>query len=267
MTVFGVEGKAGYSATLGPLLLGLLAGLIVVWRRLSADERRTLGWMGLFAGLLYAVWLWGVARSDLLLQSRLLLPIFPLLALAAALALQRMQVLDTRSLSLSWLVKAIIVLVLALNAVVLSANFVQEHALAPLLGTESRADYVARRVGTAYMAAMRQVNSLPPESKTLFLWEPRTYHCQHDCAPDSLYDNLVYLVRQYGSASVLAQALASQGVTHVLLNRKIMDMAVEAKGDPITAGDLAVWVDLQANYLRPVYEDGVMYTLYAVGTQ
>jgi 4-amino-4-deoxy-L-arabinose transferase-like glycosyltransferase len=264
MAVLGSEGKVGYSATLGPLLLALVPGLIAVWRHLSADDRRSLGWMGLFGGVLYAVWLWGVARSGLLMQSRLLLPIFPLLALAAALVLQLLRVLDTRALSLSWLVKATVALVLALNAVMLSTNLVQDRPLAPLLGVESRADYLARHTGTAYVAAMQHVNDLPAGSKTFFLWEPRTYHCQKACLPDSLYDNLVYLVRQHGTAAGIAQAFASLGVTHVLLNRAIMDVAVKEGGDPISAGDLHVWDDLQAGYLRPVYEDGVMYGLFEV---
>ena len=266
MTVFGVEGGAGYSATLGPLLLGLLPALIAVWRYLTAHERRALGWMGLFAGALCAVWMWGAARSVLLTQSRLLLPIFPLLALAAALVMQRAPTLDTRSVSVSWLVKSALALVLALNAFALGARFAHERPMAPLLGVESRADYGARRTGTAYAAAMQQVNRVrvPSGSVTLFLWEPRTYDCQRACLPDSLYDNLVYLVRQHGNAAALAQALATQGVTHVLVNHKIMDMAVAEGGDPITASDLAVWADLRTNYLRPVYEDGVAYTLYEV---
>jgi hypothetical protein len=132
------------------------------------------------------------------------------------------------------------------------------------VGVESRTDYVARRAGTAYTAAMQQVNALPPTARTLFLWEPRTYHCQGACLPDSLYDNLVYLVRQHGSAAAMANWFATQGITHVLLNQRIMDMALNEGGDPISAGDLAVWAELQTRYLQPVYDDGVMYTLYEV---
>ena len=104
----------------------------------------------------------------------------------AALVLLRVPALDTRRLSASWLVKAAVALVLGLNALVLGTTFVQEQPLAPLLGVESRADYVARRTGTAYTAAFQHVNALPPQSKTLFLWEPRTYACTGICLPDSL---------------------------------------------------------------------------------
>jgi len=57
MTIFGIEGKAGYQATLGPLLLALLPGLLCLWRGISREEKRSLAWMGLFAGVLYAIWL------------------------------------------------------------------------------------------------------------------------------------------------------------------------------------------------------------------
>jgi 4-amino-4-deoxy-L-arabinose transferase-like glycosyltransferase len=267
MTIFGSEGLAGYQATLGPLLLVLVPGLLVLWPRLSSTERCGLGWLGLFGGVLYAVWLWGIARSALLVQSRLLLPVFPLLALAAALVLQRLRGMDTRVLSVSWLVKAGVALVLAFNLVTLTSRFARDNPPAALLGVESRFDYVGRRVGTAYAAALDQVNALPPGAQILFLWEPRTYHCRRACLPDSLYDNLVYLVRQHGSAAGLAEALAAQGVTHVLLNRQVMETAVAEGSDPIGDGDLAIWHELQADYLRPVYDDGVMYALYAVVRQ
>lgn len=262
MTIFGSEGLAGYQATLGPLLLALVPAIVLLWRQLSSAERRGLGWLGLFGGVLYAVWLWGAARSALLMQSRLLLPVFPLMALAAALVLRRLPALDTRALSVSWLTRVTLTLVLVLNLLTLAIQFVGHNPLAPLVGVESRLDYVGRRVGTAYTAALQQVNALPEGSRVLFLWEPRTYHCRTACLPDSLYDNLVYLVRQHGDASNLAQALQAQGVTHVLLNHQIMDLAVAEGSDPIGERDLAVWSDLHSRFLRPVYDDGVMYTLY-----
>lgn len=264
MTIFGSEGLAGYQATLGPLLLALVPGLLLLWPHLSNTERRGLGWLGLFGGVLYAVWLWGVARSALLVQSRLLLPVFPLLALAAALVLHRLRGLDTRALSVSWLIKAGLALVLAFNLVALVTRFTRDNPLASLTGAESRLDYVGRRAGTAYTAAFQQVNALPPDARVLFLWEPRTYHCHGACLPDSLYDNLVYLVRQHANADDLARALAEQGVTHILLNRQVMAIAMAEDSDPIDEHDLAVWADLQADFLQPVYADGVMYTLFAL---
>ena len=262
MTIFGTEGLAGYQATLGPLLLALVPVLVLVWRHLSDTERRGLGWLGLFGGVLYAVWLWGVARSALLMQSRLLLPVFPLLALAAALVLNRLGALDTRALSLSWLVKAGTALVLVFNLFAGGIQFAHDNPLAPLVGVETRFDYVGRRIGTTYTAALQQVNALSPESKVLFLWEPRTYHCHTACLPDSLYDNLVYLVRQHGDADALARALAGEGFTHVLVNRAVMDLAVTEGSDPIGDRDLAVWHDLESRHLQRIYADGVTYVLY-----
>ena len=262
MTIFGIEGRAGYQATLGALLLALLPAVLVEWRHLNAEEKRGLGWIALFAGILYAIWLWGVARSALLMQSRLLLPIFPLLTLVAALVLQRLPALNTRAFSVSWVLRMAVALVLVLHAFTVIDRFVQDHPLSPLFGNESRSDYVGRRVGTAYIAAMQHINTLPESAKILFLWEPRTYHCQRICSPDSLYDNLVYLVRQYGKAPQVSQALNGQGITHVLLNRAIFEIAVREGNDPISPGDLSVLADLQAHYLESVYDDGVAYVLY-----
>ena len=267
MTVLGTEGKEGYSATLGPLMLAVAPLLALVWPRLERSERRSfrsLAWIGVFTGVLYAVWLWGVARSNLLMQSRLLLPVFPLVALMAALALRRLPALNLPALSVSWLVKAALSLVLALEALSLGTAFVRDRPLAPLLGLETRADYAARRMGTAYAAAIQQVNDLPPGSVTLFLWEPRTYHCRQACIPDSLYDNLVHLASRHSQAQGVVDELRAQRVTHVLLNHQIMELAVAASNDPIRPADLAVLSELQARVLHPVYADGVMYTLYAL---
>jgi 4-amino-4-deoxy-L-arabinose transferase-like glycosyltransferase len=262
MTIFGVEGRAGYQATLGPLLLALLPAILAEWRHLNHEEKRGLGWIALFGGTLYAIWLWGVARSALLMQSRLLLPIFPLVGLAAALALHRLPALDTRALSISWMFRVAIALVLALHVFTVVSNFIRDHPFAPLLGSEARNAYVGRRVGTAYTAVMQSISELPESAKILFLWEPRTYHCQRVCLPDSLYDNLVYWVRQYGEMSHLIRALSTQGVTHVLLNRAIFEAAVQQGSDPISSEALNVLAELQAHHLESIYDDGVAYVLY-----
>lgn len=262
MTIFGIEGKAGYQATLGPLLLVLMPVILAEWRYLRQEEKRGLGWIALFSGVLYVVWLWGVARSALLMQSRLLLPIFPLMGLVAALALQRLPALDTRALSISWVFRVAVALVLALHAFATVNRFVHDHPGAALLGGEARDAYVGRRVGTAYTAVMQHLNALPKTARILFLWEPRTYHCPRVCLPDSLYDNLVYLVRQYGGAARLVQALSTQGITHVLLNRAIFGVAVREGSDPIPPEALHVLAELQAHHLESIYDDEVAYVLY-----
>ncbi|MCS7260921.1 MAG: glycosyltransferase family 39 protein, partial [Anaerolineae bacterium] len=259
MTIFGIEGRAGYQATLGPLLLALAPVILATWRHLHREEKRGLGWITLFSGVLYAVWLWGVARSALLMQSRLLLPIFPLVGLVAALALQRLPALDTRTFSVSWVFRAATALVLVLHLFTTVSSLVQDRPLAALLGGEPRSAYVSRRVGSAYTAAMERINTLPESANILFLWEPRTYHCQRVCLPDSLYDNLVYLVRQHGEAPRLSQALSAQGITHLLLNRAIFEVAVQEGSDPIPSQALKVLKELQAHHLESIYDDGVAY--------
>ena len=264
MTVYGVEGKEGYSATLGPLLLALVPGLIALWPGLPSRARRPLAWMGLFGGVLYLVWLWGVARSLLLMQSRLLFPVLPLLALVTAFVLHRIKAMDRPAISVSWVVKTAVTLILVLNAFVLGTRFLGDRPLAPVLGVELRADYVARHMGTAYAAAIRQINSLPATSRTLFLWEPRTYHCLGSCLPDSLYDNLVHFAVRYGDARRVSEEMRARGITHVLLNHKIMTLAVAAGDDPITPEHLDLLADMQDQFLYPIYDDGVAYSLYQI---
>jgi hypothetical protein len=161
-------------------------------------------------------------------------------------------------------VKTAVTLILVLNAFVLGTRFVGDSPLAPVLGVEPRADYVARHMGTAYMAAIQQINRLPPTSRTIFLWEPRTYHCQRHCVPDSLYDNLAHFAIRYGDARRVSEEMRARGITHVLLNHKIMTVAVAAGDDPITPKHLDVLAHMQDHFLYPIYDDGVAYTLYRI---
>jgi 4-amino-4-deoxy-L-arabinose transferase-like glycosyltransferase len=260
-TILGSEGGEPYDATIGPLLLVAAPLLFVAWRSLKPGERATTGHLLFFFGVNYGLWLIGMARSALLVQTRLLLPVFGVAAVLGAAGLDRLTALRRPQLDAGWLVRAVVSLTLALLLFSTLAAFLRSNPLPVALGLEARDDYLARRLGI-YHLALQGVNALPSGSRVVFLWEPRSYACRVDCWPDALLDRFLHMAHLYPDADAIARAWAQDGVTHVLLYRSGMQAIVEAKFDPVTPRDLAVMADLQSRHLSPVGEWGDAYVLY-----
>lgn len=263
-TVWGVEGAAGYSATIGPLFLALLPCLFLVWRGLLPEKRRWLGAAAVFCGVLYLFWLWGVARTALLLQTRLLFPAFGVLALIVGAAVEGLRALPSRPLDLAWLTRAIVagVLALALTGTFLSTS--QGRPLEVLLGHETQEDFLARRLGW-YYAMIEFVNQeLPPDAVVLFLWEPRSYHCQVRCWPDALLDRWLHTTHIHGyDATAIADDWRTEGVTHVLLYRVGYRAITDAGFDPVIEADQVALAQLFTEEMVQMADFGGAYELYA----
>jgi 4-amino-4-deoxy-L-arabinose transferase-like glycosyltransferase len=262
-TIWGVEGGAGYSATIGPLYLVLLPLLLLVWRRFSPARRRWLGAAAGFCGVVYGFWLWGVARTALLVQTRLLFPVFGLLALMAGAAVEGLKDLARRPIRLDWLTRAVVVGVLTLTLIGTLLAAARDQPLQVLLGFESEEDFLARRLGW-YAAAIEQINQeLPEESVVLFLWEPRSYHCAKDCLPDALLDRWLHTIYLHGrNSDSVASAWREEGITHVLLHRAGLDLILEAQFDPVLPEDLDLLDRLQDEHLSLMESFGSAYELY-----
>jgi len=268
-TVWSVEGGLGYSATIGPLFLAFGPVLVFTWRRLYPGQRRWLKAALVFSGVLYAFWLWGIARSALLIQTRLLFPAFGLLALVAGTAVEGLQMLPRRPLHVGWLARVIIVGVLALMLVETGLGLVRDRPFPVLVGYESRNDFLARRLGWYYPAMQYLSTELPRGSVVLFLWEPRSYYCRGEveCLPDALLDRWLHTTRLYGTdANAIALSWRKQGVTHVLLYRLGYKMIREAGFDPLTEADMAALDDLQAHDLTLIESFSDAYELYALSS-
>jgi hypothetical protein len=264
-TILGTEGTPLYEATVGPLLLTSAALLVVVWRSLSKEERAVGGHMLLFFGVNYAVWLNGLARTALLLQTRLLFPVLGVVAVIGGVALDRLKALRRPQLDVCWLARAVVSLTLALLLFSTLARFLQTNPLPVVLGLESRDDYLGRRLGWYYVAMEDMDQVLPPDAVVLFLWEPRSYHCRVQCWPDALLDRFLHSTYLYGTdAGTIAAAWRAQGFTHVLLHRTGYEAIVEAGFDPVTPADVQTLAALVDGYLQPVAGWGDAYELYAL---
>ena len=146
-TVLGTEGGEPFDATIGPLLLAAAPVLVFVWEGLEREERAVGGYLLWFFGVSYALWLVGLARSALLAQTRLLLPVFGVLAVLGAVALDRLQYLRRPQLAVDWLARTAVSLTLALLLFSTLTTFLQVNPLPVVLGLESQEAYLARRLG------------------------------------------------------------------------------------------------------------------------
>jgi hypothetical protein len=262
MTVLGIQGAESYDATTGPVLLTVIPLLALVWRKIAAEERRVIGYALLVCLIQYLFWLYGVAQSALLVQTRLLFPIFALLALLAGYTVDKLALLTRRAFSLQWFVTTALLLALGLNAVSSALHFISDSPLPYLTGFESKESYLARHLGLHYTTMVHINENLPPSAKILFLWEPRSYYCQRDCWPDALLDKFKHLTYKYHDAEGIAEYLHREGVTHLLLYQSGLEYILEAQFDPITPDDVAILTALQEDYLRLIHDEGGAYLLY-----
>jgi 4-amino-4-deoxy-L-arabinose transferase-like glycosyltransferase len=261
--ILGTEGTDFYDATIGPLLFPSVALLVVIWGGLEQEERAILGHLFLFFGVNYVLWLNGLARTALLFRTRFLFLTFGVLAVMGGVALERLRSLRRPSLDVAWLVRAVVSLALALLLFSTSIGFLHINPLPVLVGLESRDSYLSRRLGW-YYAVVQDINQeMPADAVVLFLWEPRSYHCQGECWPDALLDRFLHTTHRYGyDAEAIAAAWREEGVTHVLLHQAGLEAILAAEFDPVTPEDLETLEDLRAGYLLPVREWGNAYVLY-----
>ena len=150
---------------------------------------------------------------------------------------------------------------LALTIVDVGLFTLNINPLPYLAGLETREAYLTRRLGPHYATMQRINEGLPAEAAVVFLWEPRSYYCQHDCQPDSILDTFPHLVHQYGSAEDIVQAWQQAGVTHVLIHRSGLDFVLDESPDVI---DTTVLAELESHFLRPVFDMAGVYQVYAL---
>lgn len=260
-TMWGVEGKVGYAATIGPLFLLLTPLTLLGWRTFDRGQRTCLSDQFVVIGVAYAAWIYGLASSIALLQSRLLIPIFPLLALIGAGALQVIGRWDLPNLSLRRLASVMIALVLIMTGVKVTLDLGRSSVLPVLSGGVSREQYLTGVLGW-YHEAVKAINELEPDATTLFLWEPRALYCRTTCWPDAMVDNFVHARRTLGPARALADHWRAEGVDYLLIWNAGYEAARQLALNPITPEDEQALRQLIQEELELIADYGGVYQLY-----
>jgi hypothetical protein len=264
-TVLGTEGTVLYEATIGPLLLPSVFLLIFVWRGFDREQRSVIGYLILFFGVNYVLWLNGLARTAMLLRARFLFLTFGTVAVLGGAALSRVRILNHPRLAVDWLVRAVMVLTLVFLLFSIVIEFTEVNPIPVILGVESCDSYLTRRLGWYYPVVEHLNEQLPQDSTVLFLWEPRTYHCELDCRPDALLDRWLHAMHLYNhDVDALADTWRKEGITHVLLHRVGLNHILERGFDPVTSEDIEALNALRAEHLSLEKNFDAAYELYVL---
>ncbi len=212
----------------GPLIL-LFLPLLLIYALSRKGAGRPDGFDALlfFALVQLVFWTFGVVVSASLWQSRLLLPALAALCPALAWLLEDLARFDRPRFSLQRQLYLVIGLVLFVGLAIRLANWLPQQPWTYLIGAETPAENLERRLGWHYQA-MQAVNELPDGAVVTFLWEPRSYYCQRECRPDSILDKFGHLTYLHGDAGAIAQAWRDEGVSHVLIFETGLDLILVA---------------------------------------
>lgn len=258
----GIRDMNYYDGQTGPMYLLLLPAL-VLWLIVPRLRRQLPSGAGVLlwcAGVLAAAWTFGVMQSQSLFQTRLLLPCFTLAAPLIAFVMEHLDELVPGKISARRLTIFALALVMLLNAIAWTTQTAAINPLPVLVGRETERAYLERNLG-AHAIAMRELAGLPPGSRVLFLWEPRTYYAPVPAYPDAILDTWPHAVYHFGNARNAAQQWHSEGFTHILLYRYGLDFVVRTGLDPLTPymlSELKVLLESYAERLpfaaEPEYE-------------
>lgn len=260
-SIWGVEGKVGYAATIGPLFLLLMPIPFLGWRLFDRAQRTQLIDQLIIVGVVYGAWVYGMANSIALRQSRLLIPIFPVLSLIAAGAFQVLDHWNLPNMSLRRLASVLTTLVLIMTGLKVSLDVGRSDVIPVLTGRVSHEQYLTNSLGW-YYEAIKAINQLGSDPTTLFLWEPRTLPCTNDCRPDAMLDKWAYARRTLGEPAAIAAAWRQSGIDYVLLWSAGYEAAKQLALNQFTAEDDRALQQLIRDQLELINDFGGVYQLY-----
>jgi len=189
-TLAGVEGAPGYSASIGPLLIGLAPFSLLSWSANSRQKQNAIGTALLVVIIGLLIWMAGSRFSVLLIQSRIYFPIFPAFALLAGAGYSALEEVHLPGVRLARISGVLIVLVFGFSALQMGLFTLNQGPLKSLAALITDDVYLDNNLGW-YAPAMRAIKALPPDDRVLMLWEPRSLYCLPQCVPDEILDQWI----------------------------------------------------------------------------
>jgi hypothetical protein len=215
-TFLGIDGKEGFSASIGPLLVSLSTLAWINWPSKTADQKRAIQVAGIMTFTCFVLWAVASRISGFLVQTRLYFVFFPTWAVLAGAGMHAVQDLKVANLRFGLLVRALVLLMVALEVLSLAADFAARNPGLYVLRGEDSHSYLTRNLGP-YSLAMQAIGDLPPRGRTLMLWETRGYYCLPQCDSDEVIDRWYHDATLHGSPDAIIKAWHDQGYTHLLV--------------------------------------------------
>jgi len=260
-TITGVEGKEGYSASIGPLLLSLSVFSWIGWPSCSSEERNSLRIAASISLMGLLVWMVAGRIAGMLIQSRLYFCVFPAMATLAGVGFIRIEQIRWQGLRFGRIVGALILVVFGFSVLEVAQSTLKQGVPEVLFGLSSEKEYLSRNLGW-YPLAMEGIRDLPEGAKVKMLWEPRSYYCLPKCHPDEIIDRWKHALFLWKDADTILQEWRSEGYTHLLFNRFHAHFVRETDSR-YSPTDWATLDELLAR-LPPPLDFGGVYLLYSL---
>jgi hypothetical protein len=217
-SVIGRYEAAPFGATIGPLFLALLPGVLAKRKREPGSDPFPLGLAVLSAGAFWAVSGIGILVSAIYAQPRLFMVLFPAMALLAAYGFEGFWECRIGRVRAGAIASALVALTLLLSLAGGAVDSVRAGVPNYLAGVTDRTAYLEHNLGW-HARAMDSLRGLPAGSRVLLLWEPRGLYCGGVCLEDSNIDRWYTAMRAGLSAPEIVSDWREAGFTHVLLFR------------------------------------------------
>jgi hypothetical protein len=221
-TIQGIDGTNGYSVSIGPLFLALSILVLLGWEKIIAVDKVEIKFWGIFALTGISIWAIGNQLSGFLIQTRFYYALFPVFSILAAYGFDNLEKNMGSKKWMASLSQAAIILVLLLNFVQISKDLVKKGTLTYLFALENRQTYLENNLGW-YALAMNEMTNLPPESKTISIFEPRGYECVPKCDPDEILDHWKIAYSINTDFQSIQLAWVNAGYTHMFVNQQGID--------------------------------------------
>jgi hypothetical protein len=253
-----------YDATISPLFLALLPlGIRAAWRE------RAVAALWLAVGLTYLGWLAGISLSSAADHTRLLLPVFPWLALITAYGLlDFLKVVQAKQAGLLRVIAPLVTgLFIAASGFLLLLFFVANDPLPYHFGLQTRQARLEDQLGSYERAVNYVNNQLLAQAKLFMFFEPRSYYFERSLSPDhNSGGQFFYYLDNFHTPQAVYTELLKRGATNVLVNDKLLNFLVETPEyrlvDRAKAGRQLL-DDLQSQgYFEKVYQEKGEFTIY-----
>jgi hypothetical protein len=219
---------------IGPLFLVLLPfTLWILFNRPQRDstlslrsghaETWSLRSIGIFAAFSFLAWTLGVINSADLWQVRFFFPALIPLAIPTALGWDYISRLDSPKLRVSYLVNAIVMVVIGLTMLDTGLFVLERNPLAVAFGAQSRERYI-ERVNPSYAELIQLMDELPADANVYSLYEPRSYNLPRSTQPDLVLYNFAHDLHHYETTDDIIQRWNSEGYTHIIIYERGVDI-------------------------------------------
>jgi 4-amino-4-deoxy-L-arabinose transferase-like glycosyltransferase len=265
ITVFSLDntfivGFPAYFADIGPLLIGLIPGLLLGWGNFNRQKQNTISRLLVMVGTAWVVWAFAGKFYVQGNRTRHYFGVFPALAALSSAGYKTLSDVKLYKIQVQHFVSIILAIVFVISGLRELFHFVKVDPFPVLLGYQSEDEFLEKNL-YSFGSAMVEINQLPPGSNVAFLWEPRGYYCRIPCNPDEVFDAWWYWRRTSGDSKDIAETLRNQGVSHILLYN-YGPIFWKEHGTLFEPEDWVVLDHFLANELDAVADFGDLHALY-----